>query len=54
MLFIGFASVQAYSYDDYKINSRRKIGSIPFIIKDITLLFFTEMKILKPRSIGFK
>lgn len=48
-----FAAAEAYNYEDYKLRTIRNFGSIKYIILDVLKIFFTELRLVKPRKMGF-
>lgn len=54
MLFMALAVLEAYNYKDYVLTrGKNKIGSILYIIKDVYTIFMHELRLFKPKSIGF-
>ncbi len=47
------AAAEAYSYENYLLRTVRNFGSIRYIIVDIFSIFFTEMRLFRPKRIGF-
>jgi len=54
MLLMSFAAAEAYNYESYVVNSVRNYGSFFYIIKDIIKIFRIELRLFKPRALGFK
>ena len=48
-----FAAAEAYNYEDYKLKTIRNFGSIRYIIVDIFKIFVHELRLVKPRKMGF-
>ena len=53
MVVMIFAAAEAYNYEDYKLRTIRNFGSIKYIIWDVFKVFITELRLLKPRKMGF-
>jgi len=53
MMVMIFAAAEAYNYEDYKLRTIRNFGSIKYIILDVLKIFFTELRLVKPRKMGF-
>jgi hypothetical protein len=47
------AAAEAYSYENYRLRTVRNIGSIKYIILDIFKIFFNELRLFKPKQLGF-
>lgn len=47
------AAAEAYSYENYLLRTIRNFGSIKYIIVDILKIFFTELRLFRPKRFGF-
>jgi hypothetical protein len=51
---MAIAVLEAYNYTDYVVTrGKNKFGSIFYIIKDVYNLFMGELRLFKPKNIGF-
>jgi hypothetical protein len=54
MFIMAIAVLEAYKYEDYVVQrGKNKFGSIIYIIKDVYYLFKNELRLFKPKNIGF-
>lgn len=52
---MAIAVLEAYSYTNYVVTrGKNKFGSVIYIVKDVFYLFMAELRLFKPKSIGFK
>jgi hypothetical protein len=54
MFVMAIAVLEAYSYTNYVVRGKNKFGSIFYIIKDVFYLFMAEIRLFKPKNIGFQ
>jgi hypothetical protein len=55
MFIMALAALEAYNYEDYVVTKgKNRFGSLFFIIKDSYSIFVNELKLFKPKSIGFR
>lgn len=54
MFFMAIAVLEAYNYQDYVVKrGKNKFGSLIYIIKDMIYLFMEELRLFKPKNVGF-
>lgn len=51
---MAIAVLEAYNYSNYVVTRGNKFGSIIYILKDVFYLFMAELRLFKPKNIGFK
>lgn len=54
MFVMAIAVLEAYNYSNYVVTRGNKFGSIIYILKDVFYLFMAELRLFKPKNIGFK